>query len=264
MEPREHRRGMAWGVLMITFGLTALSDQLLTVTDWVKIAIMAGGGLIGLVFFLLDRKDLHLLIPPYILLAVAAIATLALTGVMQDETIATFVLALVAIPFLVVFVFNPRDNWWALIPAWVMLVIGLMIFLVERGVMADSFVAFYILSSIGLPFLIVFFTNPSDRWWALIPAYVMLDIGTMVVLIEQGIMRDLAIPAYVMLSMAAPFFVVYFVNRRNWWALIPGFITGMIGLGFVAGTDIAAYVIPVALILTGLGILTGAFKKRKV
>jgi hypothetical protein len=72
-------------------------------------------------------------------------------------------------------------------------------------------------------------------------------------LIGLGLLRNLLIPAYVMFAIACPFFVVYLMNKRNWWALIPGGIMGVIGISFMLASPTARYVVPV--ILIGIGII---------
>ncbi|MEJ2758961.1 MAG: hypothetical protein P8046_10820, partial [Anaerolineales bacterium] len=197
----------------------------------------------------------------YILLAVAAIASVGILDILQGDVLAATVLGLVALPFLVVFLLN-RENWWALIPAWVLFSIGLMVLLLGIGMLPGGLVPLYVLSSIGLPFLVVFLLN-RENWWALIPAYVMFSIGIMVALIDVGVLNDFGIPAYVMLAIALPFFVVYFMNRQQRWALIPGGIMTVIGLGFFAGTDLAAYVIPAIMLIAGGWLLLRSFGQRK-
>ncbi len=261
METNENKRSIAWGLLLIVLGVAALLDIFVGINDWMMVGVFALGGVASLVVFLTDRKDWQLLIPPYILLAFAAIAALALSELLVGDFIATFVLVLVALPFLAVYLLN-RANWWALIPSWVLLSIAVMIFLLGQNLLRDGIVPLYVLSSIGLPFLVVFLVN-RDNWWALIPAYVLFSIGIMVALIDARVLDDLAIPAYVMFSIAIPFLAVYLVNRKNWWALIPGGITGVIGLGFFAGTDLAKYVIPVVLLIAGAFILYRSFSNSE-
>ncbi|NIN64744.1 MAG: hypothetical protein GTO63_08590, partial [Anaerolineae bacterium] len=79
----------------------------------------------------------------------------------------------------------------------------------------------YVLAAIALPFLVAFLRDRS-RWGLLIPAYVLLAVGVMVVLIEGGLLSDLLIPAYVLFAIAIPFFVVYARDPKQWWPLIPG------------------------------------------
>jgi len=261
MDMRENKRGMAWGVVLVTLGLAALADMFGSFNDWAKVGVIALGGVVILAMFLTDRSDWVVLIPGYVLLAVAAIASIALLDLLQGDVLASVVLGLVALPFLVVFLFNPKENWWALIPAWVLFSIGLMILLIGLGVLEDAFVAMYVLFSIGLPFLVVYLLN-RENWWALIPAYVMFSVGTMVALIDNRILTDFGIPSYVMFAIALPFFVVYFMNRSQRWALIPGGIMAVMGLAFFAGTDLAAYVIPAVLMVAGALLLLRSFGRK--
>lgn len=261
MDRRENKNGMAWGVVLVAFGLAAMTDMIGLFNDWAKVGVIALGGFVILALFLTDRTNWPMLIPAYLLLAVAAIASIGILDILQGEVLAATVLGLVALPFLVVFLLK-RENWWALIPAWVLFSIGLMVLLLGMGALPDGLVPLYVLSSIGLPFLVVYLLN-RENWWALIPAYVMFSIGIMVALIEARFLNDFAIPAYVMLAIALPFFVVYFINRQQRWALIPGGIMGVIGLGFFAGTDLAAYVIPAVMLVAGGWLLLRSFGQRK-
>ena len=138
-----------------------------------------------------------------------------------------------------------------------------MVLLIGFNLLPGGVVPLYVLGSIGLPFLVVYLLNRSN-WWALIPAWVMLTIGVMVFLIDARLLIDLAIPAYIMFAIAIPFFVVFLYNRKqNRWALIPGGIVGVIGIGFFAGTNLAAYVIPAVLIIFGGWVLISSFTKKE-
>jgi hypothetical protein len=222
------------------------------------VGVLGLGFLISLSFYLINRQDYQLLIPSYILFALTVISGLAIADILMGEIIATMVLSLVGLPFLVVYLIN-RENWWALIPAYILFAIAIMIFLIGIGVLNDAWVALYVLSSVGLPFLVVYLIN-RENWWALIPAYVMFVIGIMVTLIDTNILTDLAIPAYIMFAIAIPFLFVYLTNREHWWALIPGGIMTVMGIGFFAGTDLAKYVIPPVLILAGILVLYRSLK----
>jgi hypothetical protein len=262
MEYKRSKRDMSWGVLLITFGAAALLNTFTVVSEWTYVGLLALGGLVVFGLFLTNREDWVVLIPGYILLASAAIVGIAVGDLLQGDILATTVLLLVALPFFVVYLYRPKQNWWALIPTWVLFSIGVMILLIGLGILQDGAIPLYVLSSIGLPFLLVYLLN-RENWWALIPAWVMFSIGIMVFLIDARFLNDLAIPAYVMFAIALPFFFAFLVNRRsNRWALIPGGITGVIGLGFFAGTDLAAYVIPVVLIIAGGWVLLGSFGRK--
>lgn len=71
----------------------------------------------------------------------------------------------------------------------------------------NQFIAPGILYGIGLPFLVVYFRK-RENWWALIPAYVLLALGTMIGLLAFKLLSGLAIPADILLAIATPFFYV--------------------------------------------------------
>jgi len=255
------RQGIVWGGLLILFGLMALVETYTDLTVWTWVVILAAGGLGVFGVYLTDRSDGGLLIPAYVLWAVAGLIALIELNILQDPFIAIYVLTAIALPFLVVFLRN-RDQWWALIPAYVLLVIGVMLGLTESNVLPDDFVATYVLTAIALPFLVVFLRN-REQWWALIPAYVLLIVGVMIGLTEGGVLSDLLVPAYILFAIAIPFFVVYARNTRQWWALIPGGILAIIGLSFLIAEAAAQYVAPVALVLVGIWIIVRQFTRQE-
>jgi hypothetical protein len=196
-----------------------------------------------------------------VLWAVALLIVLAMLDFLPGGFIAFYVLAAIALPFLLVYLRN-RENWWALIPAYVLLAIGSMIVLTEWNILPGGFVATYILVAIALPFVIVYLRHRENSW-ALIPAYVLCAVGVMIALIDVGALGAFMVPAYVMFAIAIPFFVVYIRNPREWWPLIPGGILAVIGSGFVLSAGAARYFGAVALIAVGVFILLRQFSRRE-
>jgi hypothetical protein len=152
----------------------------------------------------------------------------------------------------VIYAYTRSDSrrQWALIPAYVMEVIAGIILLDSVRFIPGEFIGGFIMYAIGLPFLYIYMRD-RRHWWALIPAYTMGAIGTLILL--TMLLNGNLIAAYVMFAIALPFFYVYIKNRQQWWALIPGGIMGAIGLAFfVAGI---AFIIPVLLIAAGVYLL---------
>ncbi len=261
MKTQSMRQGIVWGGLLILLGAVLLVEAFTDLSAWAWVAMLAAGGLGAFGVYLTDRSEWALLIPAYVLWAIAGLVTLIELNILQDPFIATYVLTAIALPFLVVFLRN-RDQWWALIPAYVLLIVGVMVGLTELNVLPDDFVATYVLTAIALPFLVVFLRN-RDQWWALIPAYVLLAVGVMVGLLGLGVLTDLLVPAYVMFAIAIPFFVVYVRNPKQWWALIPGGIMAVIGLSFLIAEAAVQYVAPVALVIVGVWILVRQFARKE-
>ncbi len=206
-----------------------------------------------------DKKNWWALIASYVLLLIAFIILSTEVLGLGDEFIAIVIMPGFAIPFLYVYLKN-KERWWALIPAYVFLLIGVLITLDEGFGFGEEIIGPFILGGIGLPFLFVYFRN-RENWWALIPSYVLLAIGTMVGLLEFNLLAGLAVPAYILLATAIPFLFVFVRNQENRWALIPGGITGVMGLGFLFGTDLGKYFTPAIMVLVGIWLLVRVIRK---
>jgi hypothetical protein len=209
MKSLARKQSLVWGGLLILFGVMALVETYTDLTAWVWVAILAAAGLVVFGIYLTDRSQWGLLIPAYVLWAVAGLITLVTLNVLRDESVATYVLAAIALPFLVAFLRDRR------------------------------------------------------RWGLLIPAYVLLAVGVMIVLTERGVLSDLLIPSYVLFAIAIPFFVVYARDPKQWWPLIPGGILAVVGLSFLVAEAAVQYIGPAVLVLVGVWILVRAFTRRE-
>jgi predicted membrane protein len=153
-----------------------------------------------------------------------------------------------------------RTERWLLIISYAMLAVAGLVTLLTLGALADPYVATYVLLAIGLPFFVAFLFN-RDRWGFLIPAYVLLAIAVFVPLSELGVLNDTLTVTYVLLAVALPFYVVFFLNTRNWWALIPAGILTVIGLAFLIAEASVEYIFAAALIVAGILILVRQLTK---
>ena len=185
MKTQSMKQGIVWGGLLILLGAVLLVEALTDLTAWTWVAILAAGGLGVFGVYLTDRSEWALLIPAYVLWAIAGLIALIELNILQDPFIATYVLTAIALPFLVVFLRN-RDQWWALIPAYVLLIVGVMIGLTEGGVLSDLLVPAYILFAIAIPFFVVYVRN-TQQWWALIPAGILAVIGLSFLIAEAAV-----------------------------------------------------------------------------
>lgn len=209
MKTQSSKQGFVWGGLLILFGIMGLVEVYTNLTAWAWVAILALAGLGVFGAFLTERSD-----------------------------------------------------WGLLIPAYVMWAIASLVGLIELNALHDSFIPTFVLLVIALPFLIGYLRNRAN-WGLLIPFYVLLAVGVMVWLLERRILEDLMIPAYVMFVIAIPFYVVYGLNPRQWWPLIPAAIMTVIGLSFLVAEAMVGYVVPIVLILAGLWILLRQFIHRE-
>ncbi|MFL7791223.1 MAG: hypothetical protein AB8I69_03710 [Anaerolineae bacterium] len=171
----------AWGLLLTAYilwavaGLIVFAELEILPDPFIAMYTLTAVALPFLVVFLRDHSRWWALIPAYVLIAIGIIISLSEWNVVSDEIIAPFILSIIALPFLVVFLYN-RGNWWALIPAYVLLVIGVMVALIDLQVLSDLLIPAYVLLAIALPFFVVFVRNPK-HWWALIPGGILTIIG---------------------------------------------------------------------------------------
>lgn len=208
--------------------------------------VTAGIALPFLIVFALDiRKNWWAVIPAFVL------GMITLVTIFADQTagewLAALILYAIALPFFVVFLTSPRTRQWALIPAYVLAAVGTIPPIADRvpGEMLGSYVMF----AIALPFLAAYLWNRKNVW-GLIVAFIMATVG-LIPLITLTDFTGEVLGAFVLFSIALPFWVVLIFSRRNWWAAIPAGILTSIGatallMGFWDFDD------------TGLALLNGA------
>lgn len=175
MNTKSGRQGLVLGGLLILFGVLALIENFTDLSVWIWVAVLVIGGLVVYAIYAADREEKWILIISYAMLAVAGLLTLLELGILQDAFIATYVLLAIALPFLVAFLFN-RENWGLLIPGYVLFAVGVMVPLIELGVLTDFIIPAYVMFAIAIPFFVVYLRN-SSNWWALIPAGILSVIG---------------------------------------------------------------------------------------
>jgi hypothetical protein len=124
-------------------------------------------------------------------------------------------------------------QWGWLFPATIMggvaaiIWLSQVIWLGERG-SNDVYLGSLIVACVSLPFWVAFLVNRKENWWALIPGWITAAIAG-IILLSETISGEI-MAAFILFSVALPFFVVYAADRRHWWALIPGGIIGSVGL----------------------------------
>jgi uncharacterized membrane protein YqaE (UPF0057 family) len=185
MQSQAKKQAIVWGSLLIVFGLVSLAATVTTLGAWTWVAILALAGLGVFGVYLTDRSEWALLVPTYVLWVVALLVALTTLNALGDDFTATYVLVAIALPFLVVFLRN-RAQWWALIPAYVLMAVGLMVGLIEVGILNDPIVPAYVMFAIAIPFIVVF-ARDSRQWWALIPGGIMAAIGLSLLVAEAAV-----------------------------------------------------------------------------
>jgi drug/metabolite transporter (DMT)-like permease len=205
-----------WGLLLTAYVLLAVSG-LITFAEleilpdpFIAIYVLTAVALPFLVVFLRDRSKWWALIPCYVLVAIAIMIGLTEWEILPDAFVATYVLTAIALPFLVVFL-RDHSNWWALIPSYVLLAIGVMVALIELHVLNDLVIPAYVLLAIAFPFFVVYARDPK-QWWPLIPGGIVALIGISFLLATEAVQY---VGAVVLILAGVVVLVVQLVRVRS-------------------------------------------------
>lgn len=114
-------------------------------------------------------------IPAYVMIVMAGMFFIIEIG--ASHHLGSYFTFAIALPFLFVYFKDPKHDWWALIPAYVNIAIGLLIFFAVTRMLPGDALAAYILFAIAAPFLFLFVRKPREWWWA-IPGGILALVGT--------------------------------------------------------------------------------------
>lgn len=161
-------------------------------------------------------------------------------------------LALASVFFFSIF-FQNRDNWWAIIPAFAMFFIALVVILNWVAPdLADHWSGTLVLGGIGISFLAIFWLE-RELWWTLVPAGVMLTLAVVTSLGEFA--PSVETGGVFFLGLGATFGALALTTTplgQMMWAWIPAGILTLIGIFMILTVvDLVAYLWPAALIITG-------------
>ena len=170
------------------------------------------------------------------------------------------IFALGGVIFLLVFVLNTED-WWALIPGFVLIAIGVIIFMDQNfETAADLWSGAVFLGLLGLSFWLIYIFH-RDFWWPIIPGGVLLTLAGVTLLPDEGLLAGVVF----FIGMAITFGLVYILPKpsgRLKWALYPAGILLAIGaLVYLGAENLIDYIWPVALLIAGGYVVYRALKK---
>lgn len=159
---------------------------------------------------------------------------------------------------LILFATAPTVRWWAVIPGFTLSGLAAIIFADHFLPVAEPITGSLMLGPIGSAFAVVFFYN-KQRWWAIIPAGVLLTLALIICLEGLPMIREhvnLDGGFVFLLGLALTFLAVAILpsdSQSTAWAFIPAGILGMISLLNWTRADIYGESLwPVMLILAGM------------
>lgn len=186
MNTKEKYVGMFWGAVLVVIGIVYLAtgENFLQIDDpWLGAAFCGGLSLAFFAsYFLSGVKQWGWLFPACVLAGSTVTILLGqITGQYGAWSGAPVLLSL-GVPFLVAHFLDREKNQWALIPAFVMTALTVVVLSVD--IIRGELVGTLVLLLIALPFLYLFLRD-RKRTWALIVAIVLAAIS-LVPAMESG------------------------------------------------------------------------------
>jgi hypothetical protein len=235
-----NRSSLFWGILLIGFGGLALAQQmgyLDQMPDSLWVWIFGLISLIGLVAYIASGfKEWGWLFPFGVFGGLAVLIGFAVSGY-DNPAMASPLFFGLLIPFAAAYLYDRSRNWWALIPGGVMLFLALVLLLVDN--VGGEWVGSLFLFMIALSFFVVYLNNRT-RQWALLVAYILFVLSIAPAMASFGGDMAAYFGSIFLFAVALPFFVVYFRDEKNWWAIIPAGV--MTTLAVIAGAAIAGWI----------------------
>lgn len=178
-----------WGSLLILLGLVFLVQNVFGYqvgsVIWASLLGVAGG--VFLYLYWGDRTHWWALIPGFTLLAIAvAILLDSFMPSLGGQISGVIALGGIGIGFLAVFLIN-RQQWWAMIPAGVMLT--LMVISGLESFLDGVAIGGVFMIGLGLTFALVAFLPVSEGnlRWALIPGGILIIIGLVIIAAAEAL-----------------------------------------------------------------------------
>ena len=154
------------------------------------------------------------------------------------------------------------SKWGLLFPGFILLGIGVVIFLSESTSASGEVIGSVFLASVALPFWVVALVRRAN-WWAIIPAGVITTVEMMPLLAETQV-RDEVVAGVLFLGLGVTFGLVRLATIGQSgmsWAWYPAVILGGIGLVLMVSNNPQVW--PLVLIGAGVLLLVRSFLPRR-
>jgi hypothetical protein len=202
-----------WGLLLILAGVFFILDLVgfIAIGDYQWAIILALGGLAFLSVFISDRNQWWSLFPGFALLVAGTILYLETAFPhLPDDLGGIIATGGIGLAFLIIFLINIA-NWWALIPAGVLLSIAVGLLL--SALVPSVNVGGIFLIGLGITFGIIGIlpTQQGRMRWAFIPALVLIVIGFFILIASFNLFSVL----WPLGLIAAGILIIYTVMRTR-------------------------------------------------
>ncbi len=199
------------------------------------------------------------LIPGGVMLFLAIVTLLAESS---GEWVGSLFLFMVALSFFIVYL-NNRARTWALLGAYIIAILGIAPPMASAGEGGAYYGAVFLLA-VALPFLYVYL-RASDKWWAMIPACVLIALSVITAAAIAGWISDATSGGYagavLMGGLATAFAVIWLRHAKAWAKVVTISLAGLALASalFAAQSEI---IWPVAIMLIGAYLLFSSMRRR--
>jgi hypothetical protein len=212
------QNNLVWGVVLFILGCLFLVENMGLIADFPQAmwtAVLGGASLfLVVVYFFNNKGNWKWLFPIFIAGGLLLSAVLSLTTI-NPIWIGALLMVSISTPFWMIFLFDKKENWWALLPGWATTALALIILVSEMW--TKEMIGALVIWSVALPFVVFYFRSQVHRL-ALIPGFFIILAGAIVLLVNHT--PEETIGTFVLLVLAFPFFTIYFFTK-NWWAAVP-------------------------------------------
>lgn len=230
------QNNLVWGVVLFILAGLFLVENMGLIAKFPQAmwtAVLAGASLFLVVVYFYNHKgNWRWYFPIFIAGGLFLSAVLSLTTI-NPIWIGALLMVSLSTPFWIIFLFDKKENWWALLPGWATTALALTIIVSEMW--TKEMIGALVIWSVALPFVVSYFRGQIQRL-VLIPGFFIILAGAMVLLVSHT--AEETIGSFVLLMLAFPFFAIYLFTK-NWWALIPAgvLMTLALVIPFAIGID---------------------------
>ena len=159
-----------------------------------------------------------------------------------------------------------RSRWWQLIPSFTCLSLAAMLYMTTLDSFNPRLSAAVLLWGMALSFLLVYVTDPRDRWWGAVMAGLMFVLG-LTTFLSSSVLSIELLGGILFGGLGLVFLYLFLQGDKShfWWAPIPGFIMLLYGLFAFMGTRSEAWLAdwkiwwPGILVLLGIFVIVSAY-----
>ncbi|HHB89815.1 MAG TPA: hypothetical protein ENK60_00745 [Anaerolineae bacterium] len=196
-----------WGLLTIILGIAALAynfgalDDYKLITAYAVAALLAVMGAVFLLALAFQRDQWFYVIPGFSFLSLGGIVYLATQNAVPPEWLGALFLGGIALGFIVVFLQNRRERWWALLQAETILLIALLGLGLGIPQNSEKLVGTLLFGGFAASFFFVWLLSSAQErmTWALILAGVLAIFAAIIYTSGQGPLLLLLWPGLLLL-----------------------------------------------------------------